>query len=65
MPVAPEPTPADEPPASSYDSEPIQEQNPAPSTEIITRTFRVSCTKEKLVALSGYMNDNDIEFEKL
>lgn len=33
--------------------------------EILIRNFRVTCTKSKLIALSDYLNDNEIDFDKI
>lgn len=35
------------------------------SSELITRTFTVTATKEKIIALGDFMNDNDIDFDKI
>lgn len=33
--------------------------------ELLTRTFTVTATKEKIIALGDFMNDNDIDFDKI
>lgn len=35
------------------------------SNEVLTRHFRVTCTKSKLISLSDYLNDNEIDFDKI
>lgn len=47
-----------------------EEVSPAPepifvTEEILERTFKVSATKDKLVALGNFMNENGITFQKL
>jgi hypothetical protein len=32
---------------------------------MLTRYFTVTCSKSKLIALSDYLNDNDIDFDKI
>lgn len=32
---------------------------------ILTRVFTVTTTKEKIISLSDYMNDNEIDFDKI
>jgi hypothetical protein len=65
-----EPVADDAPPDSVYEGEAVDEERSEPifenvQSEILERTFVVRCTKEKLVALSTYLNENGIEFEKL
>jgi hypothetical protein len=60
----------DVPPDSVYEGESADEDQGEPVDDdipdaIFERTFRVRCTKEKLVALSNYLNENGIEFDKL
>jgi hypothetical protein len=60
----------DVPPDSVYEGESGDEDQGEPVDDgipdaILERTFRVRCTKEKLVALSNYLNENSIEFDKL
>lgn len=38
---------------------------PASGEEILTRYFTVTCSTSKLIALSDYLNDNDIDFDKI
>jgi len=52
--------------------EPVPTQKTAPkqeesknSPEILVRAFKVKATKEKIIALSEFMNQNKIEFEKI
>jgi hypothetical protein len=33
--------------------------------ELLTRAFKVTTTREKIIALGDFMNDNDINFEKI
>lgn len=32
---------------------------------LLTRVFTVTTTREKIIALSDYLNDNDIDFDKV
>lgn len=34
-------------------------------SELLTRSFTVKATKEKIIALGDFMNDNDIDFDKI
>ncbi len=38
---------------------------PTSGDEILTRYFTVTCSTSKLIALSDYLNDNDIDFDKI
>ena len=38
---------------------------PTSGDEILTRYFTVTCSTSKLIALSDYLNDNDIDFDKV
>lgn len=40
-------------------------QEKVAETEIYERMFKVTCTREQLIALSNFMNTNNIHFEKL
>lgn len=43
-----------------------EEQNKTESSpELLTRAFTVKTTKEKIIALGDFMNDNDIDFDKI
>lgn len=42
------------------------EISPSGTTEeLLTRTFKVTCTKDKIIALGAFMNANSIQFEKI
>ena len=46
-------------------TEPLVAQETAPAPEIYERTFLVRCTRDQLIALGDFMNQNGIDFKKL
>ena len=43
----------------------IEPQKENKEEEVYIRTFRVQCSREQLIALGNYMNENNIKFEKV
>lgn len=41
------------------------EQTKAQEPELLTRTFTVTTTRENIIALGDFMNDNNIDFDKI
>lgn len=43
----------------------VEQNKTESSPELLTRAFTVKATKEKIIALGDFMNDNDIDFDKI